>query len=71
MITLYDIFKFSEDLYYDEDKEFCPICIFRHTSDCNRCIGWDFHKEFVDVKAARAYIDKYVYPRNDREDDLI
>lgn len=71
MITLQELFKFSEDLYDNERNHFCSICIFRHDPDCIRCDGWDFHKEFVDIKAARNYINEYVYPYKNKGADLI
>ena len=47
------------------------LCIFRHYSNCIRYDRRDFHKEFVDIKATRNYINEYVYPYKNKEGDLI
>ena len=52
------ILKLAEDLYYDEDKSFCPICKLLK-EDCNTCIVIDFHKEFVDLEKAKEYFGSH------------
>lgn len=49
-----DIYRLAEDLYYNEDKSFCPICV-NCKEGCNFCMGLDFHREFVDLEKANKY----------------
>ena len=51
------IYELAEELYCDENKYFCPICKLNdgNFEECTKCIGFDFHREIVDLERAKEY----------------
>lgn len=57
-----DLINKCWDLWADEEKPFCPCCIYGNEENCNKCFGLDFHEEFVDLeKAEHLFEDNTVY----------